>query len=111
MLFCAARLRRIEIRSDPSAKGNSHGKLAQDGTLCLQISFRSAEKGHDCQTFLNIDTAVSVAGDYVQSEPTHGTCISSSRAGNAITVVNLQQPGEIREIKRLMVARDIKKAD
>ena len=46
---------------------------------------------------------------FSQNPPT-GTCISSSRAGNAITVVNLQQPGEIREIKRLMVARDTKKS-
>ena len=46
---------------------------------------------------------------FSQNPPT-GTCISSSRAGNAITAVNLQQPDEIREIERLMVARDTKKA-
>jgi len=41
---------------------------------------------------------------FSQNPPT-GTRINSSRAANAITVVNLQQPDEIREIERLLAAR------
>ena len=41
---------------------------------------------------------------FSQNPPT-GTRINSSRAANAITAVNLQQPDEIREIERLLTAR------
>jgi hypothetical protein len=37
--------------------------------------------------------------------PPAGTRINSSRDADAITVVNLQQPDEIREIERLLAAR------
>lgn len=46
---------------------------------------------------------------FSQNPPT-GTRISSSRAANAITVVNLRQLDEIREIERLLAARDTAKA-
>lgn len=41
---------------------------------------------------------------FSQNPPT-GTRINSSRDADAITVVNLQQPDEIREIERLLAAR------
>lgn len=44
-----------------------------------------------------------------QNAPT-GTRINSSRAANAITVVNLRQPDEIREIERLLAARETAEA-
>lgn len=46
---------------------------------------------------------------FSQNAPT-GTRINSSRAANAITVVNLQQPDEIREIERLLAARKTARA-